>query len=148
MEIIKNYYESMFIVDITGGEDAVKASVEKFVGLINTNSETVYEVNEWGKRRLAYPINDKPEGYYVVVTFKADPEFPAEFERLANIDENILRSMVIRLESEPVVKAQEPVVEETVEEVAPATEEAPVEEAAPAVEEAPATEEAPAADAE
>ncbi len=148
MEIIKNYYESMFIVDVTGGEDAVKASVEKFVGLINTNSETVYEVNEWGKRRLAYPINDKPEGYYVVVTFKADPEFPAEFERLANIDENILRSMVIRLESEPVVKAQEPVVEETVEEVAPATEEAPVEEAAPAVEEAPATEEAPAADAE
>ena len=148
MEIIKNYYESMFIVDVTGGEDAVKASVEKFVGLINTNSETVYEVNEWGKRRLAYPINDKPEGYYVVVTFKADPEFPAEFERLANIDENILRSMVIRLESEPVVKAQEPVVEETVEEVAPATEEATVEEAAPAVEEAPATEEAPAADAE
>ena len=148
MEIIKNYYESMFIVDVTGGEDAVKASVEKFVGLINTNSETVYEVNEWGKRRLAYPINDKPEGYYVVVTFKADPEFPAEFERLANIDESILRSMVIRLESEPVVKAQEPVVEETVEEVAPAAEEAPVEEAAPAVEEAPATEEAPAADAE
>ena len=125
MEIIKNFYESMFIVDVTGGEDAVKASVEKFVGLINANSETVYEVNEWGKRRLAYPINDKPEGYYVVVTFKADPEFPAEFERLANIDENILRSMVIRLENEPTVKA-------AVEETAPATEEAPAEETAPA----------------
>ena len=126
MEIIKNFYESMFIVDVTGGEDAVKASVEKFVGLINTNAETVYEVNEWGKRRLAYPINDKPEGYYVVVTFKADPEFPAEFERLANIDENVLRSMVIRLENEPVVKAAEPATEET----APATEEAPVAEEA------------------
>ena len=125
MEIIKNFYESMFIVDVTGGEDAVKASVEKFVGLINDNSETVYEVNEWGKRRLAYPINDKPEGYYVVVTFKADPEFPAEFERLANIDESILRSMVIRLENEPTVKA-------AVEETAPATEEAPAEETAPA----------------
>ena len=125
MEIIKNFYESMFIVDVTGGEDAVKASVEKFVGLINANSETVYEVNEWGKRRLAYPINDKPEGYYVVVTFKANPEFPAEFERLANIDENMLRSMVIRLENEPVVKA-------AVEETAPATEEAPAEETAPA----------------
>ena len=125
MEIIKNFYESMFIVDVTGGEDAVKASVEKFVGLINANSETVYEVNEWGKRRLAYPINDKPEGYYVVVTFKADPEFPAEFERLANIDESILRSMVIRLENEPTVKA-------AVEETAPATEEAPAEETAPA----------------
>ena len=139
MEIIKNFYESLFIVDVTGGEDAVKASVEKFVGLINSNSETVYEVNEWGKRRLAYPINDKPEGYYVVVTFKADPEFPAEFERLANIDENILRSMVIRLENEPVVKAAEPVVEETVAET--------VEETSPVVEEAPA-EAAPVADAE
>ena len=128
MEIIKNFYESMFIVDVTDGEDAVKASVEKFVGLINANSETVYEVNEWGKRRLAYPINDKPEGYYVVVTFKADPEFPAEFERLANIDENILRSMVIRLENEPTVKVAEPATEET----APAVEEAPVEETAPA----------------
>ena len=128
MEIIKNFYESMFIVDVTDGEDAVKASVEKFVGLINANSETVYEVNEWGKRRLAYPINDKPEGYYVVVTFKADPEFPAEFERLANIDESILRSMVIHLENEPTVKVAEPATEET----APAVEEAPVEETAPA----------------
>lgn len=133
MEIIKNFYESMFIVDVTGGEDAVKTSVEKFVGLIHDNSETVYEVNEWGKRRLAYPINDKPEGYYVVVTFKAAPDFPAEFERLANIDENILRAMVVRLECEPTVKATEPVVEETapVAEVAPATEEAPAQEAAP-----------------
>ena len=128
MEIIKNFYESLFIVDVTGGEDAVKASVAKFVGLINDNAETVYEVNEWGKRRLAYPINDKPEGYYVVVTFKADPEFPAEFERLANIDESILRSMVIRLENEPTVKVAEPATEET----APAVEEAPVEETAPA----------------
>ena len=123
MEIINNYYESMFVVDVTGGEDAVKASVEKFVGLINNNAEIVYEVNEWGKRRLAYPINDKPEGYYVVVTFKGQPDFPAEFERLCKIDENILRSMVIRLENEPVVKVAEPVVE-TVE--APVVEEAPV----------------------
>ena len=119
MEIIKNFYESMFIVDVTGGEDAVKASVEKFVGLINANSETVYEVNEWGKRRLAYPINDKPEGYYVVVTFKANPDFPAEFERLCKIDENILRSMVVRLDVEPTVKAHEPRVEETVVEEVP-----------------------------
>ena len=136
MEIINNYYESMFVVDVTDGEDAVKASVEKFVGLISSNAETVYEVNEWGKRRLAYPINDKPEGYYVVVTFKGNPEFPAEFERLAKIDENILRSMVIRLDFEPTVKVHEPVVEETVE-VAPAVEETAAE-----------TAEAPAADAE
>ena len=116
MEIINNYYESMFVVDVTDGEDAVKASVEKFVGLINNNAETVYEVNEWGKRRLAYPINDKAEGYYVVVTFKALPAFPAEFERLCKIDESILRSMVIRLENEPAAKAAEPVAEEAAEE--------------------------------
>lgn len=126
MEIIKNFYESMFIVDVTGGEDAVKASVEKFVGLITENAETVIEVNEWGKRRLAYPINDKPEGYYVVVTFKGNPDFPAEFERLATIDENILRSMVIRLDYEPVAKAAEPVEETAVTEEAPAEEAAPV----------------------
>ena len=135
MEIINNYYESMFVVDVTGGEEAVKASVEKFVGLINNNAETVYEVNEWGKRRLAYPINDKPEGYYVVVTFKAAPEFPAELERLFNIDESILRSVLIRLDFEPTAKAA--VVEE-----AP-VEEAPVVEEAPAVE-APVAEETPA----
>ena len=121
MEKINNFYESMFIVDVTGGEDTLKSTIAKFVGLIENNAERVIEVNEWGKRRLAYPINDKPEGYYVVVTFKANPDFPAEFERLANIDENILRSMVIRLETEPTVKVAEPVVEET----APATEEAP-----------------------
>ncbi len=125
MERINNFYESMFIVDVTGGEDAVKASVAKFVGLIENNAETVIEVNEWGKRRLAYPINDKPEGYYVVVTFKGHPDFPAEFERLCKIDESILRSMVIKLDFEPVAKAAEPVVEET----APAAEEAPAAEA-------------------
>ena len=135
MEIIKNFYESMFIVDVTGGEEATKATVEKFVGIITANAETVVEVAEWGKRRLAYPINDKPEGYYVVVTFKAAPEFPAELERLFNIDESILRSVLIRLDFEPTAKAA--VVEE-----AP-VEEAPVVEEAPAVE-APVAEEAPA----
>ena len=126
MEKINNYYESLFIVDVTGGEEATKATVEKFVGIITANAETVVEVAEWGKRRLAYPINDKPEGYYVVVTFKGQPDFPAEFERLCKIDENILRSMVIRLDNEPTVKAAEPVVEETVAPVVEEAVEAPV----------------------
>ncbi len=134
MENFNNYYESLFIADVSGGEDVLKASVAKFVGLIENNAETVIEVNEWGKRRLAYPINDKPEGYYVVVTYKAEPDFPAEFERLAMIDETILRAMTIRLDFEPTAKA-----------AAPVEESAPVAEAAP-VEEAPAVE--PVADAE
>ena len=99
MEIIKNFYESMFIVDVTDGEDAVKASVEKFVGLINANSETVYEVNEWGKRRLAYPIEDLTEGYYVLMTFEAKPELPAELERRMQIDDGIMRCLITTVEA-------------------------------------------------
>ena len=115
MEKINNCYESLFIVDVTNGEEAVKTTVEKFLGIINANAETVIEVAEWGKRRLAYPINDMPEGYYVVVTFKAPTEFPAELERLFNIDERILRSVLIRLDFVPTPKApvaEAPVVEE------------------------------------
>jgi ribosomal protein S6 len=67
------------------------------MSLIEANAEVV-DVAKWGKRRLAYAINDMPEGYYVVATFKAAPEFPSELERLFNIDETIMRSMVIRLE--------------------------------------------------
>ncbi len=122
MEKINNYYEALFIADVTGGEEALKATVAKFVGLIENNAERVIEVDEWGKRRLAYPIDDKPEGYYVVTTFQGKPEFPAEFERLCHIDENILRSLVIRLDFEPVAKAKavEPVAEPVAEEAAPA----------------------------
>ena len=97
MEKVINSYECLFIVDTTNGDDAVKAKVEKFTGKIAANAEFV-EVNEWGKRRLAYPINDMPEGYYVVVTFKSAPEFPSEMDRLFNIDETIMRSMIIKLD--------------------------------------------------
>ena len=97
MDKVINSYETLFIVDVTAGDDAVNTTVDKFTSLIADNAEIV-EIAKWGKRRLAYPINDMPEGYYVVVTFKSAPDFPAEFERLAKIDETILRSMVIRLD--------------------------------------------------
>lgn len=124
MEKTNNFYECLFIADVSGGEDATKTTVEKFVNLITANSETVIETAQWGRRRLAYPINDKPEGYYVVTTFKSAPAFPAELERLFNIDENIMRSIVIRLEHEPVAKAVAPVTD-VVEEATSAAEEAP-----------------------
>ena len=92
-----NSYETMFIVNPTISEDDVKATVEKFTALIAENG-TVGEVNEWGKRRLAYPINDIPEGYYVLVNFTSASDFPAELDRRYNIDENIMRGIVIRLE--------------------------------------------------
>ena len=113
MEKVINSYESLFIVDVTVGEEATEATVNKFLSLIEANAEVV-DVAKWGKRRLAYPINDMPEGYYVVATYKAEGNFPAEFERLCKIDENILRSLVIKLDYEPVAKAQAPIVEETV----------------------------------
>ena len=105
MEKVINSYETLFIVDVTGGEEATKAPVTKFTDIIAKNAEIV-EVADWGKRRLAYPIDDMPEGYYTVVTFKAEPAFPAELERLYNIDESVMRSIVVKLEYEAVAKAQ------------------------------------------
>ncbi len=97
MEKVINSYENLFIVDVTKGDEVTEATVNKFLSLIEANAEVV-DVAKWGKRRLAYPINDMPEGYYVVATFKSAPEFPSELDRLFNIDETIMRSMIIRLE--------------------------------------------------
>ena len=91
-------YETIFVVDLTLGEEGVKAMVEKFTSLISANGE-ITEVNEWGKRRLAYPINDMTDGYYVVVTFTAPAEFPAELERNYNITEGIMRSITVKKEA-------------------------------------------------
>ena len=125
MEKVINSYEGMFIVSLANGEEAAKATVNKFTSLIEQNAEVV-QIDDWGKRRLAYPIEDMTEGYYTVVTFKSEGAFPAEMERLMNIDETVLRSMTIRLEYEAVAKAT----------------------TAPEAEEAPVVEEAPATDAE
>ena len=104
MEKVINSYESLFIVDVSKGEEVTEAAVNKFTSLIEANAEVI-DVAKWGKRRLAYPINDMPEGYYVVVTFKSEPAFPAEFERLANIDEAVLRSMIVKLDYDAAEKA-------------------------------------------
>ncbi len=92
-----NSYEVLFIVDASLADDAIKALVEKFTNLIAENG-TISEVNEWGKRRLAYPINDKEEGYYVLVNFEAKGDVPAELERVFGITDGIMRSLVIRHE--------------------------------------------------
>ena len=90
-------YETLFICDLSKGDAAVKALVEKFIGMISENG-TLTGVNEWGKRRLAYAINDMNEGYYVLATFNSVHSFPAELERVFNITDGILRSIVIRTE--------------------------------------------------
>ena len=91
-------YETLFVVDLQLGEEGVAAIVEKFKNLIADNG-TVTEVNEWGKRRLAYPIDDLNEGYYVLVTFKADPAFPAELERIFSITEGVMRFLITRADA-------------------------------------------------
>ena len=106
MEKVINSYECLFIADVSKGEEATDATVNKFMSLIEANAEVV-DVAKWGKRRLAYPINDMPEGYYVVATFKAEPSFPSELERLFNIDETIMRSMAIKLEYDAAAKKAE-----------------------------------------
>ncbi len=124
MEKVINTYENLFIVSLANGEDAAKETVNKFTTLIANNAEIV-EVAEWGKRRLAYAINDENEGYYTVVTFKTASDFPAELDRLFNIDENVMRAMTIKLDVKAIEKnnaAKKAPVVEAVEEVAEVTE--------------------------
>ncbi|MDL2287276.1 30S ribosomal protein S6 [Eubacteriales bacterium OttesenSCG-928-G02] len=95
MDNKKSLYETIFIVNNTIGEEAVKEVVEKFTTLI-TNNGTIESINEWGNRRLAYPIQDLTDGYYVLVNFNSDHNFPAELDRLYNINDAILRSLIIK----------------------------------------------------
>ena len=112
MEKVINSYEGMFIVSLANGEEAAKATVNKFTGLVAANAEVI-RIDEWGKRRFAYPIDDMNDGYYTVVTFKSEGAFPAEWQRLMNIDESVLRAMVIRLDDEvAAAAAAAPVAEE------------------------------------
>ena len=133
-----NRYELIYIIDTGLEETARKELIEKV-------DET------WGKRRLAYAIDYKTEGWYVLVNFQASPELPRELERNLQINENILRYLVVKLVEKrssvkPRANRPAPVEAPAEAEAAPAAEEAPVAEeaAAPAAEEAPAEEAAPA----
>ena len=95
MAKINANYEVVYILDPALSEEATAALVEKFKTMIADNA-TVENVDEWGKRRLAYAIEDETEGYYVLVTFQSAPEFPAELERVLNITDGALRHLVIK----------------------------------------------------
>ena len=86
-------YEVLYIIDPDLGEEATAALVEKFKALIEANG-TITEQEEWGKRKLAYLINDKGEGYYVLVKFNSAPAFPAELDRVMKITDGIMRSLI------------------------------------------------------
>ncbi len=87
-------YEAIIVVSIKNGEENAKSIVERFSNMISENG-TLENVNEWGKRKLAYPINYETEAYYAVYTFTAKPEFPAEFDRVMKITDEVLRSIIV-----------------------------------------------------
>ncbi len=92
--MVNKKYEAMMVFSVLNGEEATNALVEKFKALVAENG-TIENVDDWGKRRLAYPINDEVEGYYIIVNFESNPEFPAELDRVAKITDGVLRTMVI-----------------------------------------------------
>ena len=88
-------YETIMVFSLAKGEEAAKELVEKFKALMESNG-TLESVDEWGKRRLAYLIYDEAEGYYVLYNYEANPEFPAELERIAKITDGVLRTLVVK----------------------------------------------------
>ena len=91
-------YETIFIVDPEFETDAIKELVEKFKGLVEDQGGQVAEVDEWGKRRLAYPINDRREGYYFLMNFTANPEPAQDLERVYKITSGLMRYLIINKE--------------------------------------------------
>ena len=92
-----NSYEAVIVISLKLGEEAVAGTVKKFQNLIEKHAE-VESVDEWGKRRLAYPINKETDAYYVLFNFKSEAEFPAELDRVTKITDGVLRSMIIKYE--------------------------------------------------
>lgn len=87
----------MFILNPAIGEEAITAATEKIQALVES-SATLEKVDVWGRRRLAYEINDQKEGYYVLIDFASESEFPKELERVLKITDGVLRQMVIRVD--------------------------------------------------
>ena len=88
-------YETVVVYSLSKGEEAAKELAEKFKAMMEAHG-TVDSVDEWGKRRLAYPINDEEDGYYVLYNHQCEPEFPAELDRVLRITDGVLRSLIIK----------------------------------------------------
>ena len=94
MAKINANYEAVYILDPSLSEEAIASLIAKFKGVVEANG-TVSEIDEWGKRRLAYPINDLMEGYYVLMTFNAAAAVPAELNRVFRITDGVMRSIIV-----------------------------------------------------
>lgn len=91
-------YETMLVTSAALDEEASAALIGKFKTLIETNG-TIDSVDDWGKKRLAYPINDENEGVYTVIKFTSNPDFPAELDRIYKITDGVLRNIIIAEEA-------------------------------------------------
>ena len=92
-----NQYEVMYVIDTALEDQARQDLIARFSSLVEQNGGSVDRIDEWGKRRLAYAINYKTEGYYVLMYVTAPPALPRELERNLQISENVIRSQVVKL---------------------------------------------------
>ena len=97
MAKITGKYEVLYIIDPTLGEEEINTLVEKFKAMVEAEG-TLSNIDIWGKRRLAYEINDLTEGYYVLMNMETKPEFPAELERVMKITEGVMRVLTTVVE--------------------------------------------------
>ena len=97
MAKITGKYEVLYIIDPAQGEEGIAALVNKFKAMVEAEG-TLSNIDEWGKRRMAYAINDLTEVYYVLMNMETKPEFPAERERVMKITDGILRCLFIAVE--------------------------------------------------
>lgn len=111
MAKLSENYETVMILNTKIGDDEISALVEKFKGLISNNG-TINSCEEWGKRKLAYPIEDETEGYYYLIDFTSKPDFPAELDRIYKITSGVLRSLIVAKPVPKKVKAKIVVVAE------------------------------------
>lgn len=90
-----NKYELVYVLKSSIGEEAIAEASKKIQDLVAANG-SVTKVDDWGKRRLAYQIQDEKEGYYVILNFEADAEFPKELDRILKITDSVIRHLIIR----------------------------------------------------
>jgi len=107
MAQVTGKYETIMVLSLTAGEEAVKGLVDKFTTLISNNA-TIDSVDDWGKRRLAYPINDETEGYYYLINFTSKPDFPAELDRVYKITDGVLRTIIVVREENIKMERRQP----------------------------------------
>lgn len=91
-------YETVYIIDTEQENDAIKELIEKFKGVVEEKGGQVSEIEEWGKRRLAYPIANRREGYYVLMNFEADPEAVQDLDRVFRITSGLIRHIIVKKE--------------------------------------------------